>query len=512
MTPRHNSHAAAIKANYRRSINVTDVAQPGHDTVASDLASRCQHGHADHTEYGAGGSFGEVGPAAENVREVALNRIKHAGTVHCFRRSSLTAPTWYEPQRAGLRPLTLPPPRLPDPSGTRRKADTRRTLVPMAIGVAEPFTGRLGQALEGGLRGLDISRQEYAMVVRRYEGFAEALDATWSATYGENRVFPQGSFSLGTVVRSVKHDNNLDIDSVAVRGIAKSSISQQQLKSEVGDAAHTFAASERREPPSVRQDTRCWTVTWPTMHMDVLPAVPDPECDRGGVLITDRDVREWVKSNPAGYKEWFIGVMRDEYEQNARLEAKELDVEDVPHWLVRTTLQRTVQALKRHRDVYFKTSTLKPPSSVIITTLAALSYRGVGDLNSVLRGVTREMASHLTRAGGTWVLLNPANRDENFAEYWNDADADTFFKWHENVQQTFSGFETKAGLHASISEMERAFEWSFSDAANNLGRSLFQTRTAGALQAENIGRLSVVTGAAAGAVVRPHTFAGGYGS
>ncbi|MFD2796439.1 nucleotidyltransferase [Promicromonospora vindobonensis] len=383
----------------------------------------------------------------------------------------------------------------------------------MTLTTASPFTGRFDQFLEGGLRGLDISPQEHDMVVRRYQGFASVLDATWATTHSANKVFPQGSFALGTVVRNVKRGNNLDIDSVAVRGIAKTSISQQDLKAEVGVAARSFAAAKDDGSPRVTEDSRCWTIEWPTMHMDVLPAVPDPECDEGGVLITDRTVRTWLASNPIGYKDWFHDLMRQEYiEKRAEFEAKELDVDEVPQWQIRTTLQRTVQALKRHRDVYFKSDAGWAPSSVVITTLAARAYRGGGDLNDVLREVTSGMPNYLSCISNQWVLPNPAQADENFAEYWSNADADRFFQWHADVTRTFGGLSSKSGLHASLSEMERAFEWSFAEAASDVGRRLHQAGAAGSLRVENAGRLSVVTGVAASAPVRPHTFAGGNGA
>ena len=70
-----------------------------------------------------------------------------------------------------------------------------------------------------------------------------------------------------------------------------------------------------------------------------------------------------------------------------------VDVEEVPQWRVKTTLQRTVQALKRHRDIYFQHRVEHRPTSIIITTLAAQCYSYDRTLYDILTRVTQRQAS-----------------------------------------------------------------------------------------------------------------------
>ena len=84
--------------------------------------------------------------------------------------------------------------------------------------------------------------------------------------------------------------------------------------------------------------------------------------------------------------------MADEIKEKLKVLAKRMDIAAVPDWPVKTTLQQTVQALKRHRDIYFTEALDLRPASIIITTLAAHAYRGSGgDLYEVLDDITDRM-------------------------------------------------------------------------------------------------------------------------
>ena len=126
---------------------------------------------------------------------------------------------------------------------------------------------------------------------------------------------------------------------------------------------------------------RCWTLHYLGFHLDVLPALPNLSAPSdSAIIITDTEVLRWQFSNPIAYADWFHGVMAKEMEDKLKVIAKRMDIAQVPDWQVKTTLQQTVQALKRHRDIYFTDHLDQRPASIIITTLAAHAYRGGGDL------------------------------------------------------------------------------------------------------------------------------------
>lgn len=378
-----------------------------------------------------------------------------------------------------------------------------------------PAFGGLDQLLGGGLAELDITQAEHDLAVRRYEELATVLDERWAATHGSNAVFPQGSFKLGTVVRNVNRSDDIDIDIVAMRDISRGSISQEELKREVGDAVRTYANRTASYSPDVVESSRCWTLTWPGMHMDVLPAIPSPETH--DLLIPDRDVRVWLASNPSGYAAWFAA--RSQVAEFAhRAEAKRLEIEPVPQWRRRTPLQRVVQALKRHRDVHFADRLDDRPASIVITTLAALAYSGGTNLYGALRQVTAEMGAYLAVVDGVWVLPNPAQPDENFTDAWatEPQRAAHFVEWLQAAEKTFAGLEVKSGLQHTIPMLDAAFGSRFArGASRGLADELGAARQEGTLRMRTGGMLGAPS---AGPVVtesrpvRRHGFAGGASS
>lgn len=244
--------------------------------------------------------------------------------------------------------------------------------------------------------------------------------------------------------------------------------------------------------------------------MDVLPAIPDAEAKPNGILLSDRDLHEWQHSNPIGYANWFRGRMATEYHQlrEAAAVAKRLDVEYVPDWEVKTTLQRTVQALKRHRDIHFAESPEDKPASIVITTLAAKAYRGEASLFEVLVDVVGRMPDLIDNRDGVLWIPNPVQPEENFADRWRShpARAQAFFDWMDRAQQDFTGFGEERGLDRIVTKLAESFG---SDAANRVGQRSAET----VKRAREDGLLGIsagtgMLGAAHKRAVPPHTFHG----
>jgi hypothetical protein len=367
----------------------------------------------------------------------------------------------------------------------------------------------LDRLLSGGLRSLDITPAEHDRVTSRYTELSGEFDLHWSATRGHNVISPQGSFLLGTVVRNIHRNDDIDIDCVALRDVDKASTTQADLKADVGAVVQRFAAKAHSGHPGVSQCTRCWTLTWSGMHLDVLPAIPNRDEGGTNILITDREVRSWLPSNPAGYAEWFRSRMREEFLARREVLAKQLEVEEVPDWRVKTTLQQAVQALKRHRDVYFTDRLDDRPPSIIITTAAAMAYTGRGELYDVLREITARMGDHLNLEEGQWVLANPSQEGENFADSWAGDPSRTanFFEWLEDARSTFDGLGQRGGLERTVPRLAEAFGDRFAKAAaETMGTSMHQARLDGRLQVVAGGALLAAT---SGRAVRNHGFAGG---
>lgn len=290
---------------------------------------------------------------------------------------------------------------------------------------------------------LDIPQHVYEDATIKYEDVGEHLSADDSALNMYNpQIYPQGSFRLGTVVQPMDSQTGYDIDLVCLLEIPKENITQDALKSKVGDRLKERADLEQMLEPS----RRCWVLKYPStaempnFHMDVLPSIPNVERPISGILVTDTDLVRWQKSNPIAYAEWFKSQMSEIFERrkSAFAESIQANIEDVPDWKIKTPLQRTIQILKRHRDVYFGGDD-KKPVSIILTTLAAHAYAGQEDIFDALTDITNNMPSFIENRNGVWWVENPVDPDENFADKWNEYPErrDAFFDWLRKVKSDF---------------------------------------------------------------------------
>jgi hypothetical protein len=268
---------------------------------------------------------------------------------------------------------------------------------------------------------LDIPESRYKEAVSRYETIGKWLDANDSKLHiYKPTIYSQGSFALGTIIKPINDGDEYDIDLVCHLEINKDNITQAQLKEMVGARLKENETYRK----ILEEGRRCWTLEYANeFHMDILPAIPDYERLNDCILITDKKLREWQKSNPKGYARWFVDRMRAIFEKRrmALAESMRANIEDVPDWKVRTPLQRSIQILKRHRDIYFNDKDHKP-ISIIITTLAGHAYQNEADLFDALFSIIDGMTDPKVIKGQyeRYYIPNPTNPDENFADKWNE--------------------------------------------------------------------------------------------
>ena len=335
----------------------------------------------------------------------------------------------------------------------------------MLISIDE-YSGFLNKLAED----IDIPPHKYKDAVDRYQVVGKWLEGgIYPGAYnGSLDIYPQGSFRLGTVTRPVRNgmDSDYDIDLVCEIPLPKNRTDPRSVKKMVG---------ARLKENKVYRDMideegkRCWTLVYSEkdyigFHLDILPAVPDPQTDRNtAIAITNKrdSSYDWSSSDPKGYGLWFDGINRTAFglvadEQKKLVQEKAplvyARVGDVPNQLVRTPLQRAIQIMKRHRDIKYGDSAYAP-ISIIITTLSALFYRNEPDLYSALKNIVDRLAAHavlfddpasdfsgpITRTpDGVWHIGNPVNPKENFADRWHEdgnARAEMFFSWLTSLRR-----------------------------------------------------------------------------
>lgn len=312
---------------------------------------------------------------------------------------------------------------------------------------------------------LDIPRSLYEKARDRHHSLYEWLTRKGSTVAAfDPDVVPQGSFRFGTVNYPLHKDDEYDLDNVCVlKGLGKSSYTQREVKELYGREIEAYAKAHGMLKP-VTEHNRCWRLRYSdevNFHLDTLPCIPeefetlikvqglgvDYELARLAVAITDmkhpnyeRISPFWPSSNPRGFAKWFekqaaLGRSPANYEVRA-------SVEDVPPYEWKTTLQRSIQIMKRHRDVMFADPAIADlaPISMIITNLAARSYGGETDIWVALNNIVDKMKGFIYPSKP--LVPNPADPAEDYADKWSRDPRlkESFETWHAQLRTDLRRF------------------------------------------------------------------------
>ena len=343
--------------------------------------------------------------------------------------------------------------------------------------------GKYPEFLEQVASEIDIPPSKYQHAVDRYQAVGRWLeDGGYAGSSGQPSIYPQGSFRLGTVIRPIRDgiEASYDIDLVCELPLIKHLTTPCIIKHMVGDRLSHHETYRRLLDPEGR---RCWTLEYAEQdgigfHLDVLPAIPGENGFQSTALaITHKADASycWSPSDPRGYGDWFDAKNAEAFarvvvEQKQAIQRRAslvfASIDNVPDQLVRTPLQRSIQLLKRNRDLHFNRPKAidLAPISIIITTLAAQLYAGELNAYTALSGIVGRLQQHaalvegraidpsLATMGlirrfpdGTWYIGNPVNPAENFADRWhedNHARARAFFSWVDDLQRDLSNLQT----------------------------------------------------------------------
>jgi hypothetical protein len=320
---------------------------------------------------------------------------------------------------------------------------------------------------------LDIPESLYQKAVDRHGSLGAWFCRSGSrlAAYRPS-VSPQGSFRFGTVVRPIDPDAEYDLDHVVVlKGLSSDSMTQADLKRLHGLEIAGYATAHGMLPPA--EHNRCWRARYRdevAFHLDSLPCVPaggvtwdglrragvDEGLAMRAIAITDRRhpqyrqlSPDWPTSNPRGFARWFDSRAALGRDQGMLERIRAGAVEDVPPYEWRTPLQRSIQILKRHRDVMFQRTPDIAPISMIITNLAACAYQGETDLTETLRGILHRMPDFVRE--GVPRVPNPTHPAEDYADKWQrDSRLErSFWEWHQQAQVDVERFSSSLTRIAS---------------------------------------------------------------
>jgi len=330
-------------------------------------------------------------------------------------------------------------------------------------------TTKINDLLENIGQVLDITQAQHELVEQRYTAVANQLsqDGSKLSVY-KPEILPQGSFLLGTMIRPIMEEDELDVDLVCRLTGKKNDWAQIDLKHEVKD--QLVDNNEDYKRMLDEEGNRCWTLIYSgdKFHLDILPALvgnnnhinlsersysklDKADLENISLRITDR--REvnyktetnpalWLKSNPFGYAAWFKERSNVDTLRTVLLNES---VTPLPGYKkIKDPLVRVVQILKRHRDIMFGGDDQKP-ISIIITTLAAKAYNKETSVIEALSNILNTMHLHMKEVYSTkhdkniWWISNPVNEEENFADKWpiDPQREENFFSWLEKAKNDF---------------------------------------------------------------------------
>ena len=338
------------------------------------------------------------------------------------------------------------------------------------------------------IEGLDISPTMFRNATEKYKNLGKFLQK-----HGiDSEIYPQGSFSLGTVVRPYKEGRDLDydLDFICKINSNKKCCTPKGIKHGVG---YTLKSDEVYRDKLQQEWDKCWTVEYKEVNgigfnIDIVPAVGESDDVINALQLgynpyigtsiaitnkTSNNEYNWSTANPKGYTEWFYSINEPflEYNRESRLENlleshRDMynSIEEIPKEIDRSSLQRVIQILKRHRDIYFskiRKEDDKPISAIITIVCAKIAIEAEKHLDvlDLLEFIVREFEIYsekqtlteaafsakytgkdiIKRIDSEWEIINPANPGDNLADAWNDnpEKAKLFFKWVQVVREDF---------------------------------------------------------------------------
>lgn len=279
---------------------------------------------------------------------------------------------------------------------------------------------RIDMVLRQIAKELDITDEKYENAVASYNAVGTYLSNNINVQVD---IFPQGSFRLGTVIKPLSDEDDYDIDLVCK--VNKYFSNPKDLKNEVGQA---LKSSDRYSKMLQEEGKRCWTLKYADevqYHMDILPAIEDITYDKDKKLkITNKDeisnIYTYTTTNPEAYFEWFNEKQKEEKRRLVESFAVQnnKNIEEVPDYKVKTTLQVALQILKRYRDKKFENNLENKPISIILTTIMAQIYTGENNVYELIKKFSNNYYKYIKIKDGIEWVENPVNSEENFADKW----------------------------------------------------------------------------------------------
>lgn len=294
----------------------------------------------------------------------------------------------------------------------------------------------------------------------------------------EIELYAQGSVRIKTTVKPFKRDD-FDLDTVLHIYDLHDKYDPEKIYNAlvrvIEDDPYLKTICEKKD--------RCIRLNYKDdFHIDILPGCMVTPEDRERIAIPEKKLKSWSSGNPKGFATWFLEKSKSpetyllksfsETLIKAEVEAEPLPENDLYE---KTPLQRSVQLVKRYRDIYFENRENRV-SSIVITTLMGMYYNGEESIYDTIDNILSHIKLGYDQAiqkGKRFRVLNPVDNQEDFTDSWTQANYDSFYafiddlyaKW-ERLKQKFD----KSGDEYIKLFGEGLYKQSLRDQAKLLGR------------------------------------------
>ncbi|QUN04783.1 nucleotidyltransferase [Shewanella yunxiaonensis] len=351
------------------------------------------------------------------------------------------------------------------------------TLFNNARALSEDKKSMLVDILDSVFDNLDLTKGQRERIETAYHAVGDYLANCEHPLLEDAQIYPQGSMRLRTTNKPLFQEE-FDVDLVLFLPHAS-----YATREEIVDVVKRHLLDNDVYKDLVEDLPRGFRINYKgDYHLDITPAKAHDFQELQGHPLWVVDKRIGFKeSNPEGMAQGFdraCSMMPIIRRTQVALEAlTNKSVTELPDQSKKKLLNRIVQILKRHRDVWSQLDgNLHAdfrPISVIITMLASLAYveivrsgKKYDNEFDLILDVIELMPLHIEGDVEEVLVTNPTMRAENYAEKWNRVERqegqkyrNAFRAWHLAAVDTFECLAdaNKQGMDNVFAALSTAF-------------------------------------------------------
>lgn len=296
-----------------------------------------------------------------------------------------------------------------------------------------PFAGTLDALLADIAIRIQLSQTAHRKAVQRYEALSDWIERENSPLARRVELpYPQGSMAIGAAISSRITNDDFDLDfvlQVSCRDMTPQRVLDLLFKAINGEPGSKYHGKAKRR-------TRCVTVEYRDMHLDVTPAerlagTQERESEIFHHKASENGRR--IIANPYGFAEWFkirtpdtgFGVAyasRANRHERAMFEAAESEPVPPNESLAQKSLAVVaLQLLKRWRNVQYQHRSGRKPPSIMLSKLVADAAGRTNTLSVEMLHQAQSMLSFFKQihADGKLVhVVNPVCPADVLSDRW----------------------------------------------------------------------------------------------